>query len=70
MTDSKPQSPAVASNFEDFGEGDEQVLACGGTEGDPHMIPMEINWDAATPHGVCPECGNRAFLHNQEVEEA
>jgi len=58
---------ARVSNWDEFGDGYELVLACGGDEDDDHMVPMEMNWDAATPHGECPVCGNIAFLHNQEV---
>lgn len=46
-----------------------RVLACGGTDGDPHMVEMEMVFDAETPYGVCPNCGHRAFLHPRTKPE-
>jgi hypothetical protein len=49
------------------GERPNYTLACGGTEDDPHMVEMEFNPDAATPHWVCPECGSTSWVHEQQV---
>jgi len=43
----------------------EQRLGCGGTQSNPHQIPMEYVSDAATPHWECPECGARAWVMKQ-----
>lgn len=67
--DGYERTVAHADYFEDYGEGYSQVIACGGTDDDPHMIPMKMVFDAATPYGVCPKCGSRSFLHNREVDD-
>ena len=55
---------AWASNFRNPRPDElKRLLACGGTDDDPHMVEMQMVWDAETPYGVCPECGHRAFLH-------
>lgn len=43
------------------------TLCCGGREGDEHMHDMEFNPDAATPHWVCPECGSRSWVAEEQM---
>jgi predicted RNA-binding Zn-ribbon protein involved in translation (DUF1610 family) len=43
------------------------TLACGGTEEDNHMVKMEFEPDAATPHWVCPECGHKSWVQEQQM---
>lgn len=64
------EQPLARPEFwDEIGPGFERVFACGGTEDDPHMVPMEFVEDAATPYAECthPDCTNRAFLHNQRT---
>lgn len=43
------------------------TLCCGGNDDDEHMVDMEFNPDAETPHWVCPECGSRSWVHGEQV---
>lgn len=43
------------------------TLCCGGSDGDEHMVEMEFEPDAATPHWVCPECGSRSWVAEEQV---
>jgi len=45
------------------------TLCCGGTDDDPHMVEMEFNPDAATPHWVCPECGSQSWVKGEQMIE-
>lgn len=57
---------ATVNDFDEHPRDDlVPTLCCGGTEDNPHMVPMQFVDAAATPHGVCPECGNRTFLEDQ-----
>lgn len=42
------------------------TLCCGGTDDDKHMVKMEFEPDAATPHWVCPECGSKSWVQEQQ----
>lgn len=48
-------------------ENPDYTLYCGGREDDEHMVNMEFNSDAATPHWVCPKCGSRSWVHEEQV---
>jgi len=43
------------------------TLCCGGTDDDPHMVEMEFNADAATPHWACPECGSQSWVKGEQM---
>jgi len=45
------------------------TLCCGGTDDDAHMVEMEFNPDAATPHWVCPECGSKSWVAEEQIME-
>jgi len=45
------------------------TLCCGGTDDDAHMVEMEFNPDAATPHWVCPECGSKSWVAEEQMIE-
>jgi len=49
------------------GQEPDYTMACGGDDEDSHMVEMEFEPDAATPHWVCPECGSRSWV--REVQE-
>lgn len=48
-------------------EHPDYTLCCGGSEGDEHMVEMEFNPDAETSHWVCPECGSRSWVSEEQV---
>lgn len=56
---------AHANLLVDDCEDYDQVVACGGTKENPHMMQMEFVDGDAARYARCPKCGSRTFLLSQ-----